>query len=121
MRTSIVGRSLSASSFRDELVVALSAATVALAGCASSLAVLPPGTAGSANVRDTGARPTPALLTRAIERDGTVRGLLDPGRGLVVVRAYTDEGDGEEVRTAVRQCAWARAQIDAARAAPCAD
>jgi hypothetical protein len=58
--------------------------------------------AGSAIVRDTGARPTPAVLADAIERDGTVRGLIDPQHGLVVVSAYEDD-DGE-IRQARRQC-----------------
>lgn len=84
---------------------------LALAGCGSSLPVVAPGAAvsgtaaptqgGSANVRDTGARPTPAVLASAIERDGSVRGLIDPS-GLVVVSAYED-ADGE-VRQANRQC-----------------
>ena len=76
--------------------------------CASTLPVVSAsrasasGTAGSANVRDTGARPTPAVLADAIERDGTVRGLIDPQHGLVVVSAYEDD-DGE-IRQARRQC-----------------
>ncbi len=81
-----------------------------LPACASTLPVVSPsaaasGTTGSANVRDahdTGARPTPAVLADAIERDGTVRGLIDSQHGLVVVSAYVDD-DGE-VRHARRQC-----------------
>jgi len=80
---------------------------LALAGCGGSLPVVAPGSAGSGtarstNARDTGARPTPAVLAGAIARDGTVRGLIDPHRGLVVVSAYED-ADGE-VRQATRQC-----------------
>ncbi len=80
---------------------------LAVTGCGSSLAVVAPGAASSAtarstNVRDTGARPTPAVLASAIARDGTVRGLIDSQRGLVVVSAYEDD-DGE-VRQATRQC-----------------
>lgn len=82
-------------------------ACLALLGCGSALPVVSPGTSasgttGSANVRDTGARPTPAVIADAIDREGTVRGLIDPQRGLVVVSAYEDD-DGE-VRHASRQC-----------------
>ncbi|MFN7701590.1 MAG: hypothetical protein ACK6CU_20450 [Deltaproteobacteria bacterium] len=80
--------------------------SLALLGCGSALSVVrpgPPASMGSANVRDTGARPTPAVIADAIDREGSVRGLIDPQRGLVVVSAYTDE-DGE-VRRASRQCA----------------
>ena len=98
----------------SRLAVCVSLALVP--ACASTLPVVSPaatsasasGTAGSANVRDgsardTGARPTPAVLADAIARDGTVRGLIDPQHGLVVVSAYVDD-DGE-VRHASRQCA----------------
>jgi hypothetical protein len=42
------------------------------------------------------------VLASALAEEGTVRGLIDPSRGLVVVSAYTDD-DGE-VRQARRQC-----------------
>jgi hypothetical protein len=42
------------------------------------------------------------VIADAIDREGTVRGLIDPQRGLVVVSAYEDD-DGE-VRHASRQC-----------------
>jgi hypothetical protein len=82
---------------------------LALLGCGSSLPVVAPGaspsasgTARSTNVGDTGARPTPAVIADAIDREGTVGGLIDPQHGLVVVSAYED--DGGEIRQATRQC-----------------
>jgi hypothetical protein len=42
------------------------------------------------------------VIADALDREGTVRGLIDPQRGLVVVSAYEDD-DGE-VRQASRQC-----------------
>lgn len=87
-------------------LAASAASCLLVTACGSALPVVAPGSspgrAGSANVLDTGARPTPAVLADAIDRDGSVRGLVDPQHGLVVVSAYDDD-DGE-IRQASRQC-----------------
>lgn len=82
------------------LVGAAGVVALLLPGCGASRA----STSNASRASSSNVAASPALLARAIDERGSVAGLIDPQRGLVVVRDYTDGDDGAYVHGALRMC-----------------